>query len=80
MTSCELLPSLVGSLPDDKAASLAEFTIDSMEVPRSFGFDDNDAGNWLQRLNHSKFAGEKCYWNATSAKLRSLRECKRAHS
>ena len=23
---------------------------------------------------------EKCYWNATSAKLRSLRECKRAHS
>src|SRR6516225_4199072 len=40
------------------------------------------ARNWLPRLSHSNsgLAVEKCYWNATSAKLRSLRECKRAHS
>jgi hypothetical protein len=53
----------IGFVADDNAASLVEFSIDSMEVPRSFGIDDNDIflrSDWLPRLSHSNSVA--CRW------------------
>jgi len=44
---------------------IAEFTIDSMELPRSFGFDDNDAGPKLLRMQLRQLPGLKRFTTAT---------------